>query len=366
MDQQEIIRPLFSVIISCYNSKKTIGKVLQSLRGQLPYNELEIILSDDCSTEDYSDIVETFNDLLIKKTSTEYNCCPGNTREAGLKVATGEWVCFSDHDDEFIPKALEILKNKIQGSLNERYYIVTGFINQNQYRENNEAKEVKASESSGWTHGKFYNLDNLIKPFDLHFKKDLKSHEDVYFTTQVNCIMEYLHSIHLDAGIYLDDLFTYVWYSHPGSLSHQYKNNVSFLEEHFIDYCEATGEVYLDSYNKKRITWTRTKECLIDTFLLYYFYSISFVYYNPDKYDRKNFDYINQFYYKVKDEFNLNTKEIWMRASDNNCFCYKQAERYSEIGTGGIIPPFTLNQWLELIASKDKVENLYSPYKKEK
>ena len=362
LDPQTKNRPLFSIIISCFNSRKTIGRLLQSLCGQLDYDDLEVIISDDCSYEPYDDILEQYqNSLNIKKVYTDYNCCPSNTRETGMQAATGEWVCFSDHDDEFIDGSLKILKNKILNELEERYYIVTSFVNQNQYRENTDAKNVKASESSGWTHGKFYNLDNLIKKFDLHFKHDLMSHEDVYFTTQINCAIEYLHNMHLDAGIYLDELFTYVWYSHPSSLSHQYQNEVSFLEQHFIDYCQATGEVYLDNYNKGRITWTRTKECLIDTFLLYYFYSISFIYYKPGKYLQENFDYITDFYYRVKDEFNLSIKEIWMKASDNNCFSYSQAEKYSEIGTNKIIPPFTLRQWLELV-TKEK-ETLYSPYK---
>ena len=361
--QQELVKPFFSIVISCYNSRKTIGRLLDSLCHQnLDYEDLEVIISDDCSTVSYNDIVEQYlNRLLIKEVKTEYNCCPSNTREAGLQAATGEWVCFSDHDDEFIQEALPILKEKILES-EEKYYVVTGFVNQNQYRDNKDAKNIKATESSGWTHGKFYNLDNLIKKFDLHFKHDLMSHEDVYFTTQINCAIEYLHNMHLDAGIYLDDLFTYIWYSHPSSLSHQYQNEVSFLEQHFIDYCQATGEVYLDNYKKGRITWSRTKECLIDTFLLYYFYSISFIYYKPGKYLQENFDYITDFYYRVKDEFNLSIKEIWMKASDNNCFSYSQAEKYSEIGTNKIIPPLTLNQWLELV-TKEK-ETLYSPYEK--
>ena len=54
-----------------------------------------------------------------------------------------------------------------------------------------------------------------------------------------------------------------------------------------------------------------------------------------------------------------------MRACDNNCFCYKQAEKYSEIGTGGIIPSLSLYLWLKIITGEDD-ETLCSPYKKEK
>lgn len=363
--QQDKTRPFLSVIISCYNSKKTIGRVLQNLTNQLSYDDLEVIISDDCSTEPYDDIIEEYKEQLnIVTVKTDYNCCPSNTRQAGLQAATGQWICFSDHDDIFIPGSLQILKDKIENELDERYYIITGFVNENQYRDNKEAKNVKATETSGWTHGKFYNLDNLIKKFDLHFKEDLLSHEDVYFTTSVNCALEFLHSKHIDAGIYLDDLFTYVWYSHPGSLSHTYEN-YDYLEEHFIEYGQATGEVYLDNYFHQRITWTRAKECLIDAFLLYYFYNMSFLYYNPLKYKKTNITYVQDFYKRIKDIFNLSAEEIWMKASENNCYSYKQAEKYSEIGTGNIIPPLSLQQWLDMITHPDEEPRtfpLYSPY----
>jgi glycosyltransferase involved in cell wall biosynthesis len=345
-------RPLFSVVISCYNSGKTIGRLLNSLCNQkLTKDELEIIISDDCSTESYDDIVDEYKDRLnIKKVKTEYNCCPGNTRQTGLHAATGQWVCFSDHDDEFIATALDVLKERLN-EMEEKYYIVTGFINQNEYRANNNFRQVKASDSNGWTHGKFYNLDNLVKEFNLCFKKDLLSHEDVYFTTSVNCIIEHLHNMHIDAGTYLDDLYTYVWYSHPMSLSHQYENNnINFLEKHFIEYCEATGEVYLDNYYKNIMTWTRTRQCLVDSLLLFYFYTQSFLFYNPNTYLVENFDYVADFLDKIKDMFKLTNTEIWMRASENNCFCYKQAEQASEVGTGGIIPSQTFAEWLDSLS----------------
>jgi glycosyltransferase involved in cell wall biosynthesis len=64
------------------------------------YDEIQVILSDDCSTESYQDIVNQYIDkLFITQTKTDYNCCPGNTRQKGADQALGEWLIFMDHDD---------------------------------------------------------------------------------------------------------------------------------------------------------------------------------------------------------------------------------------------------------------------------
>lgn len=43
--------PFFSVIIPCYNSRKTIGRLLKSIVDQNMSNEIQVILADDHSTE---------------------------------------------------------------------------------------------------------------------------------------------------------------------------------------------------------------------------------------------------------------------------------------------------------------------------
>ena len=368
--QENNKRPFFSIVISCYNSRKTIGRVLESLTKQeLDYDDLEVIISDDCSTEPYDDIVQNYEDKLnIKHVSTEYNCCPGNTRQAGLNAATGVWVSFSDHDDEFCENGLSILKNKINTIFkNERFYIITSFYKQNDFENIKDLVPVQADHSGGWTHGKFYNLDNFIKKFNLHFKKDLLSNEDIYFTTNVNCYIEYLHSKRLDAGTYCNNLFTYVWYSHPQSLSHSLYDDekITFFEKTFLDYAEATGNVYLNSFKKGLLTWAKGRKCAMDTILLYYFYSAYYLFDNPNNYLKTNFDFIKAYLKEIKETFNLSNKDIWAYATEEDCLRYKEARDYGEIATGPFIPPLTLNQWLEWLSSdEDNFDKQVSQYYK--
>ena len=362
-------RPLFSVVVSCYNSRETIGRVLSSLTKQgLDPEELEVIISDDCSTEPYDDIVDSYRNFLqIKRVNTDYNCCPGNTRQRGLENATGVWVTFSDHDDEYVEGALGKLRDMLDNELKtEQFYIVTSFYKQNDFIETKSTEEMLADHSGGWTHGKFYNLDNFIKRFDLHFKKDLMSNEDIYFTTSVNCILDYLHAKHLDAGIFVNELFTYIWYSHPRSLSHTLYDDgkVTFFERTFLDYAESTGDRYLQSFKDGILPWDKARYCIIDTILLYYFYTVYFLYDNPNNYLKENFDYVKGFLKDVKETFHMTNKEIWTQCTEFNCTRFKEARDYAEIATGIYIPSMTLTQWLHELSPDEDDEKLYLYYRK--
>ena len=94
-----------SVIIACYNARPFIARMLDSLVAQ-SFKDMEVVLSDDCSPEPYDDIVQRYeNKLNIVRTQTAYNCCPGNTRQAGYDASSGDWVIFGDQDDEYVPGA---------------------------------------------------------------------------------------------------------------------------------------------------------------------------------------------------------------------------------------------------------------------
>ena len=117
-------RPFFSIIIPCYNSREYIGELLASIEAQDMPDDIEIILSDDNSPESYQDIVDPFRErLCIKQVKTDYNFAPGNTRERGVKEATGEWIAFADHDDLYIVDTFSQVKEAILKS-GEKYYLI--------------------------------------------------------------------------------------------------------------------------------------------------------------------------------------------------------------------------------------------------
>ena len=90
---------MVSVIIPVYNVEKYLRRCLDSVVGQT-YKDLEIILVDDGSTDGSTEICEEYakKDSRIRFLRKQ-NGGLSSARNAGLLVATGEYVTFVDSDD---------------------------------------------------------------------------------------------------------------------------------------------------------------------------------------------------------------------------------------------------------------------------
>ena len=113
-----------SFIIPVYNVEKYLRKCVDSLLNQ-DFNNYEIILVDDGSTDESPQICDEFvresQESRVK--SQEYplirvihqaNAGVGAARNAGLKVAQGEYVCFVDSDDYWEPNVLGTLMAQVE------------------------------------------------------------------------------------------------------------------------------------------------------------------------------------------------------------------------------------------------------------
>lgn len=85
-------------IISYYNEEHFIGECIQSLLEQT-YENLEIIVINDGSTDNSEKIVDSFQDPRIIKVSNQKNHGQAWGRNQGLDLATGDYVGFFDADD---------------------------------------------------------------------------------------------------------------------------------------------------------------------------------------------------------------------------------------------------------------------------
>lgn len=96
----------FSVIIPTYNRAALLERCLDSLVRQT-YQNFEVLVCDDGSSDHSREIVDKFEDKLhIKYLWAENWGGPARPRNRGIAEADGEWICFLDSDDWWTPDKL--------------------------------------------------------------------------------------------------------------------------------------------------------------------------------------------------------------------------------------------------------------------
>lgn len=104
-----------SVIVPVYNAGDRIFKCLDTLVNQT-LREIEIICVLDCPTDGTDKVVEEYamRDERIVIVRNERNLHVSGSRNEGLKVARGEYIGFSDHDDYRDLRMYELLYAKVK------------------------------------------------------------------------------------------------------------------------------------------------------------------------------------------------------------------------------------------------------------
>lgn len=97
--------PKNTVVIPTYNSAKWIAGTIGSVLNQ-SYENLEVIVVDDGSTDDTESVVRSFKDCRVSYVWQTNAGGPAGPRNAGLKRATGEYISFLDADDAWRPNRL--------------------------------------------------------------------------------------------------------------------------------------------------------------------------------------------------------------------------------------------------------------------
>lgn len=96
---------MISVIIPSYNHSRYIDRCIDSVLSQT-FNNWELIVIDDGSTDHSNDIISSYGDERIKHFRQE-NAGAHNTINRGLSLAKGEYLAILNSDDEFHPQRLE-------------------------------------------------------------------------------------------------------------------------------------------------------------------------------------------------------------------------------------------------------------------
>ncbi len=113
---REKMKNLVSIIIPVYNVAKYLPECIESCIKQT-YENIEIILVDDGSTDNSGDICDAFAKqdkriIVVHKDNEGVN----KARETGLKKSTGQYIMFLDSDDYFAFDAVDYMLSMIEGN----------------------------------------------------------------------------------------------------------------------------------------------------------------------------------------------------------------------------------------------------------
>lgn len=98
---------LVSIIMPSYNTGRFIKETIESVLAQ-SYSNWELIIVDDCSTDNTDDVVaEYLTDKRICYIKNDVNSGAAVSRNRALREAKGRWIAFLDSDDLWAPDKLE-------------------------------------------------------------------------------------------------------------------------------------------------------------------------------------------------------------------------------------------------------------------
>lgn len=97
---------LVSIIMPSWNTDRFIADAIQSVINQT-YTNWELLIVDDCSTDNTDAVIAGFHDERIRCFKNEKRSGAALTRNRALREAKGEWIAFLDSDDLWKPEKLE-------------------------------------------------------------------------------------------------------------------------------------------------------------------------------------------------------------------------------------------------------------------
>ncbi len=179
-----------SIIVPIYNVEQYLEECVNSILNQT-YNNIEILLVDDCATDKSGDIAKQFEekDSRCKYIKREKNGGLSAARNTGIKNATGDFLCFIDSDDwisdDYVQSMLELAKKDNSEIVVCDYYMVI----EDRYEDgnsliqinNNSTKEEKIAYIRNHACTKMFKKEFWLNQ-GLMFPEDIKRGEDMGVT----------------------------------------------------------------------------------------------------------------------------------------------------------------------------------------
>ena len=268
-----------SIIVPIYNTEKYIEKCLNSLVNQT-LRDIEIICVNDGSTDNSMIIVRKFanKDSRIKIIEQQ-NKKQGAARNAGMRIATGEYIGFVDSDDwvdwDFYEKLYNTAKNhnfdialgtnvRVKKNCNKKRLNIT---DEKEYTSVQDKFDVNVQWKNPCPTNKIYKRD-------LFLKHDIQWPEGVYCEDRIFT----LKAVYYANGVVTVPNVNYYYFSNPNSTvnnrrvqhskklrtdkSNANREVLEFLKEHNAPIRDKDFWAVTEYYPNKKITLLTKKESL--------------------------------------------------------------------------------------------------------
>lgn len=100
------MNPKISVIIPVYNHEKFLKETIESVLNQT-FEDFELLINDDCSTDGSAEIIKSFSDERITAVFSKKNCGTVASLNRLVNMAKGEYIAVMGSDDVWLPEKLE-------------------------------------------------------------------------------------------------------------------------------------------------------------------------------------------------------------------------------------------------------------------
>ena len=217
--------PAVSIIVPIYKVEQYLDRCISSIFAQT-YQDYELILVDDGSPDNCGKMCDDYaqKDNRIKVVHKK-NGGLADARNAGLEIATGEYILFCDSDDYVHPQWCEIMLNAIRN--NPDSFVVCDLKRVNDFIKSDTAFPLNSYQKvtyyelfkrgiSGFAWNKIFNA-KILKEHEIWFDAKIKFAEDVPFNSA-----------------YLRYCKDYIWVNCP--LNYYYVNSESIMHKYYPEW----------------------------------------------------------------------------------------------------------------------------------
>ena len=352
-----------SLIIPYYNTPvELVDRLFKSVNEQsnFDFEELEILLIDDCSTEKYNfDRLAQFDNLAddkIRIINLKENVGPGVARQYGIRYAKGDFLLFADADDRFMLTHKETVKTE-NGEEEKEYgvfefflklidvhkdanIIRTSWLEEQHNTETNKIVFIPhlAQLDNTWMHGKLFKR-SFINGNSIHFHPFLRKQEDTYFNSLATEMAK-------KTAVAYNGLLSYVW-SDDNKNSLTRNDNFLYSYNAMCEFVDAIDYVvgYLNGLEREDISIV---EKVIGN-LVYIYWMLQ----TPSWRDKSKKEYYDALIKRTA-QFEQKYRDVWNYISlDSAQFAEMYISRYSiQYETEKFIPQETFKQFLKNIRKK--------------